>query len=70
MVSVKAVRAASGSPIPSCKVNVWAGGDCVRYTNAQGVAVFETISPGTYTVYVDGIEKNNVSLSGEVVLYI
>nr|WP_309696227.1 hypothetical protein [Armatimonas sp.] len=51
-------------------MNVWAGGECIRYTNDQGVAVFETISPGTYTVYVDGVEKKDVALIAEVVLYI
>jgi hypothetical protein len=70
MVSIKAVRAASGNPIPRCRVNVWAGGECVRTTNDDGVAVFETISPGTYTVYIEGVEKKDVRLEGEVVLYI
>ena len=70
MVSVKAVRRSSGNPIVGCNVNVWSGGHCVRATNDRGVAVFETISPGTYTVYVDGVEIKDVYLVGEVVIYV
>ena len=75
MVSIKAMRAESGKPIPSCRVSVYvesifAGGSCERFTNDDGVAVFETIDPGTYTLYIEGVEKSNVKLKGEVVLYI
>jgi hypothetical protein len=73
MVSVKAVRAGSGNPIPKCSVKVWVGGWdggwVERTTDARAVALFETLSPGTYTVLVDGVENKGVYLEGEVVLY-
>ena len=70
MVSIKVVSEATGNPAHRSRVVVYSGGNYEKYTDEKGLAHFESISPGSYTVYVDGKEQGVLSLSGVTVVYI
>ena len=70
MVSVKVVSESSGNLVKGSRVVVWCGGSTERYTDEKGMAHFENISPGSHSVYVDGVDKGVFALSGVTVVYI
>ena len=70
MVSIKVVSEATGNVVHMSRVVVYSGGNHEKYTDDKGLAHFESISPGSYTVYVDGKEKGVLHLSGTTPIYI
>jgi protocatechuate 3,4-dioxygenase beta subunit len=57
VVSIKVVSEATGNVVHQSRVVVYSGGNHEQYTDEKGLAHFESISPGSYTVYVDGKER-------------
>jgi hypothetical protein len=70
MVSIKVVSEATGNVVHRSRVVIYSGGNYEQYTDEKGLAHFESISPGSYTVYVDGKEKGVLHLSGTTPVYI
>ena len=70
MVSIKVISEATGNVVHMSRVVVYSGGNHEKYTDDKGLAHFESVSPGSHSVYVDGKEKGVLSLSGTTVVYI
>ena len=45
-------------------------GNHEKYTDDKGIAHFESVAPGSHTVYIDGKDKGVQALSGVTTFYI
>ena len=70
MVSIKIVNEETGNAVYYSKVVIYCGGNYEKYTDSNGIAHFEHIFSGSYTVYIDGKDQGIVYLSGISVFYI
>ncbi|WP_309711638.1 hypothetical protein [Armatimonas sp.] len=70
MVSIKVVSEATGNVVHMSRVVVYSGGNHEKYTDDKGLAHFESVSPGSHTVYIDGKDKGVQALSGVTTFYI
>ena len=70
MVSIKVVSEATGNVVHQSRVVIYSGGNYEKYTDDKGLAHFESVSPGSHTVYIDGKDKGVQALSGVTTFYI
>ncbi|WP_395137897.1 hypothetical protein [Armatimonas sp.] len=70
MVSIKVVSEATGNVVHMSRVVVYSGGNHEKYTDDKGIAHFESVAPGSHTVYIDGKDKGVQALSGVTTFYI
>ena len=70
MVSIKVVSEATGNVVYQSRVVVYFGGNHEKYTDEKGLAHFESVSPGSHTIYIDGKDKGVQALSGVTTFYI
>jgi protocatechuate 3,4-dioxygenase beta subunit len=69
MVSIKLIRASTGNPVKQTDVRVWQGGAYTAATSNEGIAHFESVSPGRYPVSAEGKELGEYQLEGLTVVY-